>query len=240
MRILVVAAHPDDEVLGMGGTLKKISKGNYVEVLFLADGITARKRGGHVNSSEYSITERQRAAMGEEIEKRKRHAKRALSILGVKKMRFLDLPDNELDLVPFLSLVKEVEKDIQRTGCDTIFTHHRDDLNIDHRFAYEAAVTAARPLEGSSVNAVFSFESISASDGRQSHSFRPNLIIDITKELPLKIKALAEYKNEIRRFPHPRSKESLKNIAGRWGSLYGYRAAEAFETVYMRSRDFPP
>lgn len=239
MRVLVVAAHPDDEVIGMGGMLKKLSRNNYVEILFLADGITGRKRGGHKNSTSYSPTRMQKTAMSKEIERRKEHAQNALNILGVKKFRFLDMPDNELDLVPFLKIVKEIEVAIQKTKCDTIFTHQHGDLNIDHRFAYEATVTAARPLENSRVNSIIAFESMSASDGRQIHSFRPNLFIDITKELSFKIRALKAYKNEIRKFPHPRSKESLEAAARRWGSLYGYRRAEAFEIVYARSRDFP-
>lgn len=238
MRILVIAAHPDDEVIGMGGTLKKLSKNNHIDVLFLADGITARKHGGHVNSNEYSITKRQETIMTKEIETRKKHARNALKILGVKKMKFLNMPDNELDLVPFLKIVKEIEKEIQKTRCDTIFTHHYNDLNIDHRFAYEASVTAARPLDSSKINSVISFESISPSDGRQSHSFKPNMFIDITKEITSKIKAMGEYKNEMRKFPHPRSKESLKITARRWGSLYGYKEAEAFEIVYTRSKSF--
>jgi len=239
MKILVVSAHPDDEIIGMGGILKKLSKDNDIKVLFLADGITARKQGGFKNSKEYETTKSQKKSMKKEIEKRKEHAKNALKILGVKQTKFLDLPDNELDLVPFLKIVKEIEKEIEKTKCDTIFTHHHNDLNIDHRLAYEASITAARPLENSKVNSIISFEVISSSDWKHPFSFKPNLFIDISKELSQKIKALKEYKNEIRKFPHPRSSETLKAVAIRWGSLYGYKAAEAFEIVYTRSQNFP-
>ena len=239
MKILVVSAHPDDEIIGMGGTLKKLSKDNDIEILFLADGITARKQGGFENSNKYEVTKKQKESMRIEIEKRKKHADNALKLLGVKQTKFLDLPDNELDLVPFLKIVKEVEKEIEKTKCEMIFTHHHNDLNIDHRFAYEATITAARPLENSKINSVMSFEAISSSDWRQPYSFKPNLFIDISKELSQKIKALNEYKNEIRKFPHPRSKEALEAAAIRWGSLYGYKAAEAFEIVYTRSQNFP-
>jgi N-acetylglucosamine malate deacetylase 1 len=239
MKILVVSAHPDDEIIGMGGTLKKIAKNNEVKILFLADGITARKQGGHTNSNKYDVTEKQNKIMVKEIEKRKIHAKNALKILDIKNIKFLDLPDNELDLVPFLKIVKEVEKEIEKTKCDTIFTHHHNDLNIDHRFAYEASITAARPLEKSRVKSIISFEAISSSDWRQPYSFKPNLFIDISKELDQKIKSLQAYKNEIQKFPHPRSKEAIEVSAKRWGSLYGFKAAEAFEIVYTRNQNFP-
>ena len=239
MNILVVSAHPDDEIIGMGGVLKKLSKDNKIKVLFLADGITARKLSGFKNSNEYEVTKSQKKLMQKEIEKRKKHAVKALKLLGVKETKFLDLPDNELDLIPFLKIVKEVEKEIEKTKCDTIFTHHHNDLNIDHRLAYEASITAARPLEHSKINSIISFEAISSSDWRHPYSFKPNLFIDISKELPQKIKALKEYNNEIREFPHPRSKETLEAVAIRWGSLYGYKAAEAFEIIYTRNKNFP-
>lgn len=236
MKILVVSAHPDDEIIGMGATLKKIAKNNFVKILFLADGITARKQGGFENSSKYETTENEKNIMKKEIEKRKNHAKNALKLLGVNQTKFLDLPDNELDLIPFLKIVKEIEKEIEKTKCDVIFTHHHNDLNIDHRFAYEATITAARPFEKSTVNSILSFESISSSDLRHPYSFKPNLFIEISKELPYKLRALAEYKNEIKKFPHPRSKKSLEAMALRWGSLYGYNAAEAFEIIFSRSK----
>ncbi|CAI9832575.1 Uncharacterized deacetylase, LmbE-like [Nitrosopumilaceae archaeon] len=239
MRILVVAAHPDDEVIGMGGTLKKLSKKHSIDVLFMADGITARKRPGYGNSVRYDAGGAAEKAMAREIEERKKDAKRALKRLGVSSMKFLGMPDNEMDTVPFLKIVKEVEAEVARTKCDTIFTHHHGDLNIDHRLSYEAAVTAARPMEGSGVNLLASFEVFSATDWRHLHSFRPSMFVDITSEMPYKASALGEYRNEVRKYPHPRSKRALEASAGRWGSLYGYGYAEAFEIVYVRGGRFP-
>jgi len=176
--------------------------------------------------------------MVKEIETRKKDAKKSLKIVGVNKMKFLDLPDNELDLIPFLKIVKEVEKAIIKTKCNTIFTHHYNDLNIDHRIAYEAVITAARPLESSPVKSIISFESFSSSDWRKPYQFNPNMFIDISSELSTKIRAIKSYKNEIRKFPHPRSSEAIEVFAKKWGSLYGFKAAEAFEIVMTRKKEF--
>ena len=233
-KILIISAHPDDEVIGIGGILKKLSKQHEINILFLADGITARKNSGHVNSTNYEPTEKMKAEMQKEIDIRKRHAKNALKVLGVKNMKFLDLPDNELDTVPFLKIVKEVEKEIKSTKCNMIFTHHHNDLNIDHRIAYEATITAARPLPWSTVTSVFSFEIPASTDWRHPYQFNPNLFVDISKESQSKIKALREYNYEIRKSPHPRSEEITDVIAKRWGSLSGCESAEAFEVIFSR------
>ena len=228
MNILVVSAHPDDEIIGMGGVLKKLSKDNKIKVLFLADGITARKQSGFKNSKEYEVTKSQKKLMQKEIEKRKKHAVKALKLLGVKETKFLDLPDNELDLIPFLKIVKEVEKEIEKTKCDTIFTHHHNDLNIDHRIIYNATITATRPSQELSVKKVITFEVPSSTEWNFSKKFVPNIFVDITKELSIKTRAMKAYKNEIRKFPHPRSIEGLEIIAKRWGTVSGFNAAEAF------------
>jgi len=238
MNILVVSAHPDDEIIGMGGTLKKLSKKHSISILFFSDGITSRRKSGHVNIPKYDISKSEKNKMNKEIEIRKKHAKQALKIVGVKKAFFLDYPNNELDLIPFLKIVKDVENAIFQSKCNAIFTHHHNDLNIDHRFVYEAVITAARPLPNSSVNSIISFEAFSSTDWRKPYQFNPNMFVDISTELSSKIKALKSYKNEIRKFPHPRSIESIKSLSKKWGSLYGFKAAEAFEIVFSRKKEF--
>tara|TARA_B100000029_G_scaffold17500_2_gene17922 strand:- start:3217 stop:3948 length:732 start_codon:yes stop_codon:yes gene_type:complete len=238
MKILVVAAHPDDEIIGMGGTLKKLSKKNDISVLFLAEGITARKKSGHVNTTNYHISEKEKKKMNSEIENRNKNSLDALKTVGVKKVKFLNYSDNELDTLPLLQIVKDVEKEINSHKPKTIFTHHYNDLNIDHRIAYESTITASRPLESCPVKSIFSFEAISSSDWRQPYSFKPNVFVDISIELKSKIQALSKYKKEIRNFPHPRSKKTIESVATRWGSLYGFKAAEAFELVMCKTSNF--
>jgi len=238
LKILVVAAHPDDEIIGMGGTLKKLIKKHEVNVLFLADGITARKKSGYVNSTEYEPSLTERKELEKEINIRKTHAKNALKLLGITKTKFLDFPDNELDLIPFLKIVKAVELEINKTKCEMIFTHHYNDLNIDHRLTYKATITAARPLPESRINSIMSFEAISSSDWNKPYQFNPNMFVDISKEIKWKIKALKEYKNEIKKFPHPRSVIAIDALSKRWGSLYGMKSAEAFEIIFKKIISF--
>ena len=241
MKILVVSAHPDDEIIGMGGTLKKISKDHEVHVLFLADGITARKQDGHTNSTSYETTKQQNTKMKSEISLRKKHSKKALAKVGVKNCTFLDYPDNELDIVPFLKIVKNVETEMKKIKPRIVFTHHHNDLNIDHRLAYEATITASRPIFNSTITSIISFEAVSSTDWRFPYKFNPTMFVDISNQLKYKISALKEYRNEVRDFPHPRSTKTITSIAERWGSLSGFKAAEAFEIIRCRiknSKDF--
>jgi LmbE family N-acetylglucosaminyl deacetylase len=231
MNILVIVAHPDDEVLGAGGImLKHAEKGDKVSVLYMATGITSRRKSNYQNISAYESKQNESDKMKQEIEMLRNDAKKACKLLGVKNTIFYDYPDNEMDSVPLLQIVKTIEKEIIKNKPDKIFTHHYGDLNIDHRIVYNATLTACRPF-GNIINEIICFEVTSSTEWNYPASFNPNYFVDIHKQLEKKIKAMESYRNEIRQFPHPRSAKNLKSIAEKWGATSGNKAAEAFEII---------
>ncbi len=218
MTVLVVAAHPDDEVLGCGGTIAHhTAAGEKVSILLFADGISSRAEAG-----------------SDAIEERQSAARAAAKALGAEAPRFLGLPDNRLDTVPLLDVVKKVETVINEINPAVIYTHHGGDLNIDHRIASDVVLTAARPLPGAPVRAIYAFETVSSTEWAQppdGSGFRPTRFVDISAHLAAKKAALECYAEELRPFPHPRSHEALEVLA-RWrGASAGLEAAEAFEVV---------
>ena len=216
MKILIIAAHPDDEVLGMGGTIKKLSKaGNKIKVIFLSTGILARRPlNGQKKVKELRI-----------------NAKSAAKVLGVNQVDFMDFPDNEMDLISNLQLTKTIENEIMNYKPSTVYMPTKYDVNVDHQAVYNATITATRPQKNMFVQNVISFEIPSSTEWYFPSEFSPNLFIDITKEFKSKTNALKKYKNEIRKFPHPRSIDALEAIAKRWGSVSGFQYAEAFNLV---------
>ena len=231
MRVMVFVAHPDDEVLGMGGTILKHSqKGDFVKVVYLATGITSRRSINFQNNVSYEQNENETNVIQKEIKDLHNDAKKSCKILGVKDLEFYDFPDNEMDSVPLLKIIKVIEKEIKEIKPDRIYTHHFHDLNVDHRTVYNAVLTATRPIE-TKVKELISFEVPSSTEWNYPIHFSPNYFIGIKSQLSAKIKAMKAYKNEIRSFPHPRSVENLKNVSERWGSVSGNKAAEAFEII---------
>lgn len=233
MNVLVIVAHPDDEVLGAGGTiLKHHKKGDNVTVIYLATGITSRRKSGYKNISSYGSKIIDTAQMEKEIEKLRSDAKRACNILKVNNVKFHEFPDNEMDSIPLLKVVKTIESEIEATKPTRIYTHHYGDLNVDHRVVYKATLTACRPMNNT-VRELMCFEIPSSTEWNYPYNFNPNYFVNIESQLKAKIKAMEAYKNEIRKFPHPRSSENLGIVAKRWGSVSGNEAAEAFEIVRM-------
>lgn len=232
MRFLIIVAHPDDEVLAMGGTIKKLTKnGHDVKIVFMATGISARRSLNYKNSSNYNQNKIAEETMKKQIQILRNDAKRATAILGVKNLQFEEFPDNELDKITNLEITKKVEEIIEDFNPDTIFTHTQHDINIDHRSLYNAVITATRPTKKSNVNEIISFEVPSSTEWYFPSTFSPNIFIDISKELSFKLKALRQYKKEIRQYPHPRSVKALDIISKRWGTVSGFHAAEAFQLV---------
>lgn len=225
--ILVIAAHPDDEVLGCGGTIARLtSEGSNVYTLILGEGVTSRDR------------KRDLAKRENEIAELKKQAENANRILGVKKVYTFDFPDNRFDSVPLLDIIKTIEETKDDLKPDIVFTHHIGDLNIDHQITFKAVMTAFRPTIDESVKEIYSFEIPSSTEWNEPSSltyFMPDYFVDVNKSLEIKINALKEYKTELRDFPHPRSLNAVELNAKQWGVKIGFKAAEAFKTIRIRT-----
>lgn len=222
MRIGVVAAHPDDEVLGCGGTISRITQqGDEAYILILGEGVTSR----------YS---RKEQVPGGDLKELRGHARTAASLMGIREVNFGRFRDNRFDQVPLLDVIKEVSCWIEEWQPAVIYTHHPGDLNIDHLITFRAVLTATRPLKGCPVEELYTFEVPSSTEWSFQHiepAFRPNVFVDITKSIDTKIEAMEVYTSERRPFPHPRSPEALRAFARRWGSVVGRDYAEAFELI---------
>lgn len=229
MKVLVIAAHPDDEVLGMGGTITKYVKdGHELKIVIMATGIISRRSSKYTNSTSYQVNEKTIEKMKGQVNALQKDSIKAAKIMGVKNIEFVDFPDNEMDKISNLEITKKIESSIADFRPDVVFTHSQNDINVDHRMIYDATITATRPNSKYQVKKVISFEVPSSTEWYFPAKFSPNIFVDISKELTAKIRALSAYKTEIRDFPHPRSKEGLTVIAKRWGTVSGFSAAEAF------------
>ena len=219
-RILVVAAHPDDEVLGCGGTIARhADAGDQVQVLIVAEGATSR------------LQKRDRLQADEELSTLVQAAQRSGSILGAAGVELLDFPDNRLDSLDRLDLIKRIEQQIDRHQPQVVYVHHAGDVNVDHRRLHEAVVTACRPTPGHPVKRLLSFEVASSTEWQppgSASAFQPNWFVDITAEWQRKREALEAYISEMRPWPHARSLKAVEYLA-RWrGAQVGVDAAEAF------------
>ena len=225
--ILAIAAHPDDEVLGSGGTMARFTlEGNDVYTLILGEGITSRDK------------KRMRVKRGGEIVELRKQAENANKILGVKKVYTFGFPDNRFDTVPLLDIIKTIEEIKEALKPDIVFTHHYGDLNIDHQITFKAVMAACRPTKDESVKEIYSFEIPSSTEWNAPFSltyFMPDYFVDVSKSIKAKINALKEYKTELRDFPHPRSLKAVELNAKHWGVKMGLEAAEAFKTIRIRT-----
>ena len=223
--VLILAAHPDDEVLGCGGAIATLAEqGAQVHIAFLADGVGARGSDA--------------APEANELAARRAAAQSACRILGAQSVHFDDLPDNRLDSLPLLDITQRVEALIAQHRPKTVFTHHAGDLNIDHRRVHQAVITACRPQRGHPVRTLLCFEVPSSTEWQPPGSgtpFEPNWFVEISTTLERKLAALDAYAAELRDWPHPRSRQGVEHLA-RWrGATVGVEAAEAF----MLARHLP-
>ncbi len=215
--ILIIAAHPDDEILGVGGTAARHARsGDRVEVLIVAEGATSRTATRDVTASAGDLDALRQAA------------RQAAAELGTQPPRFLGLPDNRLDSLDLLDVVKAIEGVVGEIRPDVIYTHHAGDLNVDHGIVQRAVLTACRPMPGGNIRAIYAFETVSSTEWGRGVPFAPTRYVAIANELPAKLAALRHYTSEMRPFPHARSLEAVEALARVRGAQAGVPAAEAF------------
>lgn len=220
-KILVIAAHPDDELLGVAGTVAKYNaNGDYVECIILGEGQTSRWQKRELSNKNI-------------IEELHKNTLDAARIIGFKEVRFANFPDNRFDSVDLLDIVKFIEKVINVLQPEIIYTHHGGDLNIDHKRTFQAVMTATRTVNNYSVKELYTFETLSSTEWNfeKDNSFRPNVFVDIEPFIEKKVDAMCNYKSELCDYPHPRSVEGIRILANYRAMTVGKKYVEAFELI---------
>ena len=219
-KILIVASHPDDEVLGCFGTVARLIKEGYeAYTLILGEGKTSRD------------VERVLENKKDEIEILNTEIQKANDIIGIKKVFVESFPDNRFDSIDLLDIVKVVSKVKEDVQPDIIFTHFENDLNIDHRITYQAVLTATRPMKDESVKEIYSFEILSSTEWNYPLSFSPDTFFDISDTINLKLEAMKKYNSELCEYPHPRSLEGIELNAKYQGMRVGKKYVESFKSI---------
>ena len=215
-RVLVIAAHPDDELLGLGGTVARhVREGDEVTAVVVSEGATSRYQSGAEDDLRAS-------------------GRAAAAILGTRELRFLGLRDQRLDAEPILDVIRPIEAIVRELRPEVVYTHHWGDLNRDHRVVSEAAMVACRPVGDGYPRRLYCFETPSSSEWSStdlSLQFVPNHFVDVTATIEDKLRAMACYATEVRPAPHPRALESLRARAAYWGQIVGRAYAEPFVLV---------
>lgn len=221
--VLVVAAHPDDEILGVGGTVARhVAEGDVVYALILGEGQTSR--GTH------------REDVGREVvDELHCNTLESAHVIGFQKVFFADFPDNRFDDVDLLDIVKAVEQKVQELQPQVVYTHYSGDLNVDHQYTARAVLTATRPIGNYCVEEIYAFETLSSSEWNFDHSaqpaFNPNVFVDITDYYAQKEQAMNCYVSELCTFPHPRSLTGMDVLSRTRGMAAGMERAEAFMLI---------
>jgi len=216
VKVLVIAPHPDDEVLGCGGTIgKHVSAGDDVYLCIVTKAYSPEW-------SEHVIKEKKEEVL------------RVSEILGIEKIYFLDLPTVKLDTIPQKELNEAITQLVNEVQPEVIYIPHKGDVNKDHQIVFDTVMIAIRPRPNSVLQKVLAYETLSETEwGFPSAEsvFIPNVYVDISETLELKLRAMSQYKSELREFPHPRSLEAISALAQLRGSTVGVKAAEAFMLV---------
>lgn len=220
-RTLVIAAHPDDEILGAGATMKRLTdQGATVQTIILGEGKTSRD------------DQRDREARSTEISVLRDEVQRANKLVGVSDVHVYDFPDNRFDSFPLLDVVKVIERHIEEFQPTAVFTHFAENMNVDHTVTNRAVLTATRPLPGSTVQLVAAFEVLSSTGWYYPHGFAPNMFVVVDEEqLQAKVDAMAAYQSELREYPHARSLEAIRDLARYRGASGGAPFVEAFSLL---------
>jgi len=220
--ILMVAAHPDDEVLGCGATLARhVDEGDVVHILIMAEGVTSRDEV------------RKHLERKNDLEKLRNTATSVAQLLGAQAPEFAGLPDNRLDSLELLDIIKVIEKTITRIKPSIVYTHHNGDLNIDHSIVNKAVMTACRPKPNCKISEIYTFETVSSTEwsSYEISQFIPNHFVAVDQYIDKKIEALKLYESEILAFPHARSIENIEALSKVRGASVGVKAAEAFSVI---------
>jgi LmbE family N-acetylglucosaminyl deacetylase len=226
-RILVVVAHPDDELLGQGATIHKLSNefNCICRAVILGEGLTSRSE------------KRDREKWEQELKEHRACIHEATEIIGYESVGIYDFPDNRFDSVDLLDIIKVIENEKEEFQPEIIFTHHGGDLNIDHQRTFEAVMTATRPMKDEIVKTIITFETPSSTEWQASSDprrFTPNLFVEVSEEdIQAKCDGMEAYKFEKREWPHPRSTKALKVLAQKNGMVAGHGLAEAFLIIRM-------
>lgn len=221
-KIMIVVAHPDDEILGIGGTINRLINEfkSVIHVVILGEGVTSRGKNRDLSKDKNKLI------------KHKENINDAKLILGYQTLQLYNLPDNRFDSIDLIDIIKLVEKEKEKFKPDIVFTHHFGDLNIDHKKTYDAVMTAFRPLSHETCEYILTFETLSSTEWRpplEGKNFKPNFYIEIKESnLKSKISSMECYEFEKRVFPHPRSPKSIKINALNNGKIVGVNFAEAF------------
>lgn len=218
-RILIIAPHPDDEILGCGGVIaKEVDKGNEVFVTIITN--------GHLGAPELFKKEG--------TEKVRREALQAHKYLGVKQTFFLDFPCPRLDTVPSYKISIALSEIVRDKKIDTIYVTHRGDIHKDHKISFEATLVAARPINNNPVKRIYAYETLSETEWAPPYgddNFIPTVFEDISGYMEKKIEAFKFFTTQVNEFPHPRSVKSIENLANLRGATVGYFHAEAFMLI---------